>query len=75
MKQWRRVFVLSAIITMRLLILEIFYRDKSLMSVPHFSCKAIVSVYNSVYQKRFYRTAYSLLNFNIVFLNMNIFAS
>ena len=44
-----RICVLAAIITMRLLILEILCGDESLISVFHFLCKAIVPVYYSVY--------------------------
>ena len=44
-----RICVLAAIITMRLLILEILSGDESLISVFHFLCKAIVPVYFSAY--------------------------
>ena len=45
-----RICVLAAIITMRLLILEILCGDESLISIFHFLCKAIVPpVYYSVY--------------------------
>ena len=44
-----RIYVFVAIITMRLLILEILYGDESLISFFHFLCKAIVPVYYSVY--------------------------
>ena len=43
-----RIFVLTAIITMRLLILNILCGDESFISVFHFLCKAIISVYCSV---------------------------
>ena len=44
-----RICVFAAIITMRLLIVEILYGDESLISIFHFLCKAIVLVYYSVY--------------------------
>ena len=44
-----KICVLAAIITMRLLILEIFCGDESLISIFHFLCKAIVPVYYSIY--------------------------
>ena len=44
-----RICVVAAIITMRLLILEILCGDESLISIFHFLCKAIVPVYYSVY--------------------------
>ena len=44
-----RICVLAAIITMRLLILEMLFGDESLISIFHFLCKAIVPVYYSVY--------------------------
>ena len=44
-----RICVLAAIITMRLLILEILRGDKSLISIFHFLCKVIVPVYYSVF--------------------------
>ena len=44
-----RICVFPAIITMRLLILEILSGNESLISVFHFLCKAIVPVYYSVY--------------------------
>ena len=44
-----RICKLAAIITMRLLIIKIFCGDKSLISIFHFLCKAIVFVYYSVY--------------------------
>ena len=44
-----RICVLAAIITMRLLILEILCGDESLISIFHFLCKAIVPIYYSVY--------------------------
>ena len=44
-----RFYVVAAIITMRLLILEIFCGDESLTSIFDFLCKAIVPVYCSVY--------------------------
>ena len=43
------ICVLPAIITMRLLILEILCGDESFRSIFHFLCKAIVPVYYSVY--------------------------
>ena len=46
---FNRICVLAAIITMRLLILEILCGDESLISIFHFLCKAIVLVYYSVY--------------------------
>ena len=57
MKQWRisalpyfiRFYVVAAIITMRLLILEILCGDESLISIFNFLCKAIVPVYYSIY--------------------------
>ena len=42
-----RICVFTAIITMRLLILEIFCLDESLISIFYFLCKAIVPVYYS----------------------------
>ena len=44
-----RICVLAAIITMRLLILEMLFGDERLISIFHFLCKAIVPVYYSVY--------------------------
>ena len=44
-----RICVVAAIITMRLLILEILCGDESWISIFHFLCKAIVPVYYSVY--------------------------
>ena len=44
-----RICVFVAILTMRLLILEILCGDESLISVFLFLCKAIVSFYYSVY--------------------------
>ena len=44
-----RICAFAAIITMRLLILEILCGDESLTSIFHFLCKAIVPVYYSVY--------------------------
>ena len=44
-----RMCVFAAIITMRLLILEIFCGDEGLTSIFHFLCKALVPVYYSVY--------------------------
>ena len=44
-----RICVFVAIITMRLLILEILCGDESLISIFHFLCKAIVPFYYSVY--------------------------
>ena len=44
-----RICVFPAIITMRLLILEILCGDESLISIFHFLCKAIVPVYYSIY--------------------------
>ena len=44
-----RICVVAAIITMRLLILEILCGDESLIPIFHFLCKAIVPVYYSVY--------------------------
>ena len=44
-----RFCVVAAIITMRLLILEILYGDESLISIFYLLCKAIVPVYYSVY--------------------------
>ena len=44
-----RICVVAAIITMRLLILEILCGDESLISTFHFLCKAIAPVYYSVY--------------------------
>ena len=44
-----RICVLAAIITMRLLILDILCGDESLISIFHFLCKAIVPVCYSVY--------------------------
>ena len=44
-----RFYVVAAIITMRLLILEIFCEDESLTSIFNFLCKAIVPVYYLVY--------------------------
>ena len=44
-----RICVFTAILTMRLLILEILCGDESLMSIFHFLCKAIVPVSYSVY--------------------------
>ena len=43
------ICVLAAIITLRLLILEILREDESLISVFHFLCKTIVPIYCSVY--------------------------
>ena len=44
-----RICVVALIITMRLLILEILCGDESLFSIFHCLCKAIVSVYYSLY--------------------------
>ena len=44
-----RICVLAAIITMRLLILKIFFGDESLISIFHSLCEAIVTIYFSVY--------------------------
>ena len=44
-----RICVVAARITMRFLILEILCRGESLISIFHFLCKTIVSVYYSVY--------------------------
>ena len=44
-----RICVVTAIITMRFLILEILCGDESSISILHFSSKAIVLVYYSVY--------------------------
>ena len=56
MKQWRMSalpyfaeFVVAAIITMRLLILEILCGDESLILIFHFLSKVMVPVYYSVY--------------------------
>ena len=64
-----RICVFVAIITMRLLILEILCGDESLISIFHFLCKAIVPFYYSVYlpfllsKKKIYRAAYTSLSF------------
>ena len=44
-----RICVVALIITIRLLILEILCGDESLISIFHCLCKAIVSVYYSLY--------------------------
>ena len=44
-----RICVVAAIITMRLLILEILCGDESLISIFNFLCKAVVPVYYSIY--------------------------
>ena len=44
-----RIYLLAAIITMRLLVLKILFEDEILISSFHFLCKVLVSVYYSVY--------------------------
>ena len=63
-----RICVVAAIITMRLLILEILCGDESLISIFDFLCKAIVPVYYSIYlplllSKKFYHAANASLSF------------
>ena len=63
-----RICVVAAIITLRLLILEILGGDESLISIFHVLWKTIVPIYYSVYlplllSKKFHHAAYASLHF------------